>query len=258
MRVNRRWLTRSCLAAGLLAAPRLNTAAEADPNPTVHLGFEDGATTGWRTSKLAQPYSGTVVSEPVRSGKYAMRFELRAGDSPGGDGIRAELKEQHLVPLRREIWYSFSTFIPASFPRWKDNSVISQWKGSTDEGEYDDRSPILAHRYWDHALVIDIRHSSTPLQQGNDGERSTLLRIPNFPRGVWHDFRYRIVWAHDEGEIDCWLNGKQVIRYRGPAGYNDTRGPYFKLGLYHHNGGNEPFVIYHDEYKRGFRREDVD
>lgn len=224
----------------------------------VHLGFEDGTTNGWLTFKLAKPYSGQVVSDVVRKGKYAMRFELRAGDSPGGDGIRAELKEKFLAPPRTEVWYSFSTFIPEEFPRWRENSVITQWKGTTDPGEFPERSPILAHRYWDGALVVDIRYSREKLQKDNDGERQTLLRIPDFQRGVWHDFRYRIVWSHEQGEIDGWLGGQQVIRYRGPAGYNDELGPYFKFGLYHHDGGPVPFVIYHDEYRRGSSRADVD
>jgi hypothetical protein len=234
------------------------SAGQTQPGNTAYMGFESGTMSGWRTEKLAKEYSGTVVQDVVRRGKFAMRFELRDGDSPGGDGIRAELKEQYLAPLNQVVWYSFSTLIPLTFPRWSDNSVISQWKGSTDPGEYDDRSPILAHRYWDGALVVDIRHSAERLQQGNDGERKTILRIPDFKLGVWHDFRYRIVWSYDKGEIDCWMDGKQVIKYRGPVGYNDARGPYFKLGLYHHDGGPKPFVIYHDEYKRGLRREDVD
>lgn len=232
--------------------------AAAAAGDRLHLGFEDGTLRGWKTDKLAREYSGRVVSDIVRRGKHAMRFELRAGDSPGGDGIRAELKDPYLAPLRREIWYSFSTYLPLDFPRWKDNTVITQWKGSADEGEYGERSPILAHRYQDHVLVVDLRYSSEPVQKANDGAVKTILRIPDFPRGVWRDFRYRIVWAHDAGEIDGWLDGRQVIHYRGPLGYNDSRGPYFKFGLYHHDGGPLPFVIYHDEYKRGFHRTDVD
>lgn len=230
----------------------------AQAQDAVHLGFETGTMAGWRTEKLARPYSGTVVEDVVRRGRYGMRFELRAGDSPEGDGIRAELKDRYLARLGGEVWYSFSTMIPSGFPRWKDNTVISQWKGSTDEGEYAERSPILAHRYKDGALVVEIRHSSERLQRANDGVVKQLLRVVEFKQGVWHDFRYRIVWSHEKGEIDLWMDGEHVIAYRGPVGYNDERGPYFKLGLYHHDGGTRPFVIYHDEYKRGLRREDVD
>jgi len=224
----------------------------------VHLGFEDGTLAGWRTDKLAKADSAVVVSHLVRRGKHAVRFELRAGDSPRNDGIRAELQDRYLAPRNRAVWYSFSTFIADDFPRWEKNTVISQWKGSTDKGEYDDRSPMLANRYWNGALVIDLRVSTEAMQKANDGEIKTLLRVEDFPRGVWHDFRYRVVWSHEQGELDVWLDGKQVIAYRGPVGYNDQRGPYFKLGLYHHDGGAKPFVIYHDEYKRGLSRTDVD
>jgi hypothetical protein len=56
--------------------------------------------------------------------------------------------------------------------------------------------------------------------------------------------------------VECWLDGKQVIGYRGPVGYNNDKGPYFKFGLYHYDG-IKPFIIYHDEYRRGFSRKDV-
>ncbi|MBL8173394.1 MAG: polysaccharide lyase [Bryobacterales bacterium] len=236
----------------------LAVASGAAGEQRVHLGFEQGSLAGWRTDKLAHADSAVTVTNPVRKGLHAVRFQLRAADSPRNDGIRAELQDDYHAPRGREVWYSFSTYIAEDFPRWEKNSVISQWKGSTDKGEYDDRSPMLAHRYWNGALVIDMRVSTEALQQANDGQVRTLLRVEEFPRGVWHDFRHRVVWSHEQGELDIWLNGKQVVSYRGPVGYNDRRGPYFKLGLYHHDGGPKPFVIYHDEYKRGLTRGDVD
>jgi hypothetical protein len=54
-------------------------------------------------------------------------------------------------------------------------------------------------------------------------------------RGVWHSLVSRAIfdWRPDgNGAIDVWLDGTQIIRYRGPVGYNTTRPPYFKFGVY--------------------------
>jgi hypothetical protein len=223
---------------------------------TAQFDFESGDFSGW-TEKFAASYSGQIVRMPVRRGKYAARFELRAGDDTG-DGIRAEVKEMYCAPLGREIWYSFSTFIPQEFPIVESPTVITQWHASEDSGEdVAARSPVLAHRYANGDLIIDIRFSSHKIQQANDGSKRVLYEEKSFSKGVWHDFLYRIRWSYlSDGLVECWLDGKQIIAYIGPIGYNDDYGPYFKFGLYHHDGIN-PFVIYHDEYRRGFSRRDV-
>jgi hypothetical protein len=223
---------------------------------TARLDFESGDFSGW-TEKFAASHSGRIVQSPVRRGKYAARFELRAGDDTG-DGVRAELKEMHFAPLGREIWYSFSTFIPPDFPIVDTYTVISQWHASEDPGENAaSRSPVLAHRYGEGTFVIDIRFSSTKIQRVNDGASKVLYQQKDFPKGVWHDFVYRVRWSYrSDGFVECWLDGKRIIDYQGPVGYNDNDGPYFKFGLYHQDG-ERPFVVYHDEYRRGFSREDV-
>ena len=226
----------------------------------VVLDFETGNFSGWRTFKLLHPYSGRIVTDIVRRGRYAARFELRAGDNmpeDRGGGVRAELKDDYNAPLGKDYWYSFSTYIPNNFPLRKPNCVIAQWHGEHDDGE-ESRSPVLAHRYAGGDLIIDIRYSSTKIQHANDGTRKTLHEEKNFRRGVWHDFLYHVVWSPDDnGRVEGWLDGRQVIDYRGPVGYNDDEGPYFKFGLYHHDGP-DPYVIYHDEYRRGPRRADVE
>jgi hypothetical protein len=240
------------IAAGLIVSLKVCRRAHL----TAHLDFESGDFSGW-VRKFAASYSGEIASNPVRRGRHAARFELRAGDDTG-DGVRAEVKEMYCAPLGRDIWYSFSTFIPSDFPIVDTPAVITQWHASEDPGEKAAaRSPVLAHRYANGDLVIDIRFCSQRTQRANDGTRRILFEQKNFSKGAWHDFLYRIRWSYlSDGLVDCWLDGIQIINYKGSIGYNDGKGPYFKFGLYHH-GGIKPFVIYHDEYRRGFSRNDV-
>ena len=68
---------------------------------------------------------------------------------------------------------------------------------------------------------------------------------------------HQVRWSYrEDGFVRSWLNGRQIVDYRGPVGYNDEVGPKFKFGLYRDN--KEPTsVIYHDSYRRGRTCEDV-
>jgi len=66
---------------------------------TARFDFESGDFSGW-IKRFAASDSGKIVSKPIRRGRYAARFELRAGDDTG-DGIRAEVKEMYCAPLGR-------------------------------------------------------------------------------------------------------------------------------------------------------------
>ena len=239
------------IAVGIVAVLKWNGTRQC-----ARLDFESGDFSGWRR-KLAAPYSACIVSDPVRHGKYAARFELRDGDDMG-DGVRAEVKENYNAPLGREIWYSFSTLVPQDFPIVDRPTVIAQWHAAEDPGEaIASRSPVLAHRYDGRSLIIDIRYSEARIQRANDGISKVLFEQKYFARGVWHDFVYRTRWSYkSDGIVQCWLDGQRVINYLGPVGYNDANGPYFKFGLYHHRG-NRPLIIYHDDYRRGFTKEAV-
>jgi hypothetical protein len=68
-------------------------------------------------------------------------------------------------------------------------------------------------------------NESTGLEGGFDGDR-----------GRWTDWVFNICWDFRAnstvGKMDVWKNGQQVLRYRGPIGYNDILGPYQKVGCY--------------------------
>ena len=57
--------------------------------------------------------------------------------------------------------------------------------------------------------------------------------------------------------VNVWWNGRQVVRYAGPVGYNDDFGPYFKFGLYR-DDSDKSYAVYFNRVRLGGRREDVD
>jgi len=207
-------------------------------------GFEWGNFFAW-LPEFSESYSGRIVESPVRCGKYAARFEHRPGDEPWTGGFRSELSEYFgKVDFNTPVWYAFSTYIPESF---QGEAIISQWHATPDAGEVW-RSPPLALHYDGTMLRVTERNSDIRIQQDNDAHEQNLY-VTSLDKETWNDWVFRVVWSYQLGSVDAWLNGTQVIEYEGPIGYNDTRGPFFKFGIYN-QGVSHTQVIYHDEYSR--------
>jgi hypothetical protein len=214
--------------------------------------FETGDFSGWST-EFPKSYSGQIVTSPVRNGNYASRFEVRDGDYMYG-GARSEFREVYTVPNGDDIWYGWSTYIPADWLDPDMGSVITQMHGSPDPGE--SRSPPFAVRVEDGKLTITGRYSSVRNQPGNDGTPLTFYGPSYIEKEIWHDFVVHVKWSYEnDGYLDVWMDGNQIVDYNGPIGYNDYTGPYFKMGIYHIDTIG---VLYHDEYRRGCSYEEVD
>lgn len=207
-------------------------------------GFEWGNFLGW-IPEFPESYSGRIVESPVRCGNYAARFEYRPGDEAWTGGYRSEVSESlSKAAFNVPVWYAFSTYIPNTF---RGEAVISQWHATPDAGEVW-RSPPLALRYNGETLRVTARDSDIPIQQDNSAPERDLYVTP-LARETWNDWVFRVVWSHESGSVDAWLNGAKVIEYRGPIGYRDARGPFFKIGIYN-QGMPHVQVVYHDEYFR--------
>ena len=52
--------------------------------------------------------------------------------------------------------------------------------------------------------------------------------------GRWIDWTIRVVWSYkDDGITEIWRDSELMMQRSGPNTYNDLRGVYLKLGLYH-------------------------
>jgi Polysaccharide lyase len=232
-------------AARALAALLLVALAVAASAETIVDGFEEGAL-GPLWWLRAEPGRATVQREVVRSGASALRVEVREGDlaGVGGDGEATERTE---IQLARERWarfgetheYAFSMYVPPDFPIADVRLVTSQWKQICNDCAKN-RSPIVAQRYRRGELRITIE---TP--QG----RQTIFRRPGLLQGRWLDLRYRIRFHLTDGAVTAWLDGAQVVDYRGPLGFDDDPPDvYFRLGLYRDRMA-EPMVLYFDDFR---------
>ncbi len=216
----------------------------------------------WGIDSPGKDYSQQIVTDNVRAGRVAIRFETRAGDvlprdKPGSS--HNELSAYHLfkAKMRQAYWYGFSMYIPKDLPTHNNRLVLGQWHAIRDPGEVY-RSPVLSQRYQNGLFRVTVCHGPVKIYTKNPCKKIVIYKDKNYTRGVWHDFIYHVRWSYqDDGFVELWIDGKKVTDYRGPTNYNDDTGPYFKYGIYR-NDTKETYVVYFDEYRRGNSYEEVD
>ena len=90
--------------------------------------------------------------------------------------------------------------------------------------------------------------------------------------GKWIDVLWQVRWDADStGYLNMWIDGNQVIKHRGATNDKEVGkckhrgcGVFVKYGIYRshlsrYGGGTIPTqVLYFDEYRRGFNKQEVD
>jgi hypothetical protein len=209
----------------------------------------------WSSSSM-ESKSFEIQSRIVRKGRSAAKITLTTGDivEAGNDSSlaseRDELEEaDHLVCREGTKYeYQFSMFLPDSFPIAPTRLIIAQWKQKCPHKLCSDDSPVLAIRYQSGKLFVTLT---------TDSGRRRLYELSDEIRNRWLDFKFQVRFsAQSDGEIEAFLNDKDIITYKGITGYSEQRGYYaknntfyFKMGLYR-DRMPESMSIYIDEYRK--------
>ncbi len=196
-------------------------------------GFETGDLAGWGKERGGE-HSIRVVTNPVRSGKYAVQFELRRDDPIVASSKRAELTLEKEPKVNVERWYGFSIFLPKDYVGDPTPEIVTQWHASPDRDRGEVwRSPPLALLTEDGRWKITWRWDADPIMKQNRADGSKSESLGEYKTGVWTDWVFHVKWSWEsDGLLEIWKNGKKAVHYQGPNAYNDARGVYFKTGIY--------------------------
>jgi len=206
-------------------------------------------------SKRMETEAYEVQSFIVRHGIGAAKLTLNAGDiAEAGHGKDLPTERDELLEIGslesfegKKYEYSFSMFLPDSFPIVPVRLVIAQWKQNCPKGlPCNKYSPVLAIRYVSGKLFVTL--------QTTDKTRNVLWETDKEIRGGWLDFKFQIRFSRqDDGEIVVFLNSDKIVDYRGVTSYAekpfDNNSYYFKMGLYR-DRMELPMSIYIDEYRK--------
>jgi hypothetical protein len=199
----------------------------AQVKPDLIESFEDeGWRDNWRSTESSLgPRLTTPEMVPAFDGRRALRVELHPGDHLGAGGAteRVEIHSQRvLVRFDREVWYSFAVFVPGSFPRADNRTVIHQIKedvGQGAEAGCGGASPFFAieTRGDPDAVHVIVRRTFSPAC----GHNKTHLFEGHVSYDAWHVFAVDLKASHEPaaGFVRVWLDGAPVAACRGGFGY---------------------------------------
>lgn len=217
-------------------------------------GFEGNSLSEiWDQRKLEEG-SVKFQSKIVRKGKKAIKVTIHKGDriEKGTKGSktseRDEIEEmKYLGPKEGKSYsYSFSMFIPKTFPIVPVRLVLAQWRQTEDENASVD-NPVLALRYVNGELHISLQTTK---------KKERLFSTKKEMRNKWIDFKFEIKLTRSKsGFVRAFINKKKVVDYKGITAYSEKYGYpkpgsfYFKMGLYR-DRMEKPMIIYIDEFKK--------
>lgn len=177
--------------------------------------FETGNTAQFRGAPKGDAIS--IVTEPVREGKYALRID---GTSAARRGTRDRIEFQHQpappgTAEGTERYFGWSVYLPKKLT----NNVHAL-------GYFE------ARNVWRQLMSFEVR--------GEDILYST--RVPyaarwkgagKFTPGRWHDFAVHVLWSRDpaKGFVEVWFDGEQVVPKSMTATLLDDNVAFFQLGL---------------------------
>lgn len=181
-------------------------------------------------------------AEQVREGAWALRVQAP-------EGLRCELVPRIYTailgkffrePFATERWYRFSIFVDdlgtsTGDEKLGDNTLVAQWHSSPDYFPKKEagRGPPLALRIFDGKWAITYGWDAR-LKSKNGRLANNWHWVGPVETGRWMDWTFRVVWSHgSDGVTDIWRDSELVMSRSGPNTYNDLRGVYLKLGLYH-------------------------
>jgi len=177
--------------------------------------FETGNTAQFRGAPKGDAI--TIVTEPVREGKYALRID---GTNAARRGTRDRIEFQHQpappgTAEGTERYFGWSVYLPKKLT----NNVHAL-------GYFE------ARNVWRQLMSFEVR--------GEDILYST--RVPyaarwkgagKFTPGRWHDFTVHVLWSRDpaKGFVEVWFDGEQVVPKSMTATLLDDNVAFFQLGL---------------------------
>ena len=210
-------------------------------------------------------FGNGVVSNPVRSGNYAVKFKLDY--DPEKVYVKHQLNTEDIgmFKLSNEYWIGFSVFFPSNWEAdvLDNQELVLQFHGIPDLS--------LGEPYRPPPLALDIRGDKLrwvsrwdpkPLSIGStpypDGGREIVWE-EDITKGKWIDFVMNIRWSYEsDGFLKIWKDGTPVVDRVGPNAYNDkggTNGPLFGIykWLWQKEEPSRIFqrIVYHDEVRVG-------
>jgi hypothetical protein len=243
-----------------------NGAVDGSPDSYFSFGTFNGAPQYWTTHNAGHPYSCQLSGDGE-----VLRLELHAGDQWPDEAIPGSRVERTMVqpvtgpgshqsqalPMATDVWWAFSFLIEPGPP------VSSLGPGYAWLIFADVHSDFNASHA--HAVPIQfecdagdqfvVQAHGTKLHP--DGAVNEIDRQTSpIARGRWHEFvtRLNIDPSGEHAAADVFLDGEQVVTFRGPLGFEGDL-PYPQFQIY--RGNPHPQTLTHESVAVRYTRHEL-
>ena len=171
------------------------------------------------------------------------RYEVRSGDQWSKDDNvreRSESASRFRMEAGKTYQLEYSIMIEPGRPNSAQWLALTQMQSTFDEGE-NGHSPPLALELKGERFRVTSRYSIPQISTKGDIRTTThYTDSVDMKRGRWYRFRYIVHFdPFGDGHLIVMQDGRTVVDYHGPIGFNDVRGPYVKLGIYRASAAND-------------------
>jgi hypothetical protein len=193
----------------------------------------------------------TVVTSPVRDGKYAIALGLR-GPTTAADGICCGSRNELLPRFRDlqegdDLWFGFSSYLGPGYPLNPPWQSIMQFKQN-----FDGAPP----------LGLYVMEGQYKIEGGDghpSGPKPFAISVGRAGTGRWVDWILHVKFSSDPevGFVEVWKDGTLVLPHYAPEsgtmypGTGDRAGSYLKTGQYRDPSVTTPAVLYLDDWRIG-------
>ncbi|TCS12471.1 polysaccharide lyase-like protein [Caulobacter sp. BK020] len=253
----RRWIALilggSLALASIVAAAAMSTqegrgvvvdAADALKSVPRHLRTESnpeliqGENPRFQVQNAGQPWNYAVKGASAR-------FEVRPGDSLPGDGKikeRSEIATSLRMKPGRPYEVAFNLMIEPGPPNTAGWMTLSQIQSTPDPGEPGHSPPFAIEMVGERMRIITRDDPNRVASRETTTYRAHYTDSRPIERGRWYRMLIRVKFGPGgDGYLQVFRDGQQLVDYRGPLGFDDIVGPYWKEGVYR-EAAKEPFA----------------
>lgn len=178
-----------------------------------------------------------AVPDPEDPARKVLAFQLAPFDPDTSSSKRAEIAFRPQIEAEKVYWIAFGLYVYDWGRLQKgDECVLGMQVHSGDDRR--GLSPTFSIGSVDgRTLAVWIQHSRDPDPRPRNMVSRRYADTP-IAFGRWMDFVFRFRQSRSErGFVQGWLDGRPILDYRGPVGY-DTPGykDYVKFGYYNWTG----------------------
>lgn len=174
-----------------------------------------------------------IVPDPAGVYGSVMRATLYETDAEVGEGVRSEIAQRGSThgATFTEYWYCFKFKLSEDWPSLSEPFTIAQLHDTPDIDDVLVKTPnfIFCLKNGHFRCIV-------PGQLPTENQVFNYVGSVGADRGVWHDVCIHALWAKaaPTGFRECFVDGIPIYREHGIyTSYDDAKGPFFKLGIYH-------------------------